>query len=49
MIAEARTHKVFAWLDRARADLAAARQDHRDGAHRPYHACFWAQQAAEKA
>ncbi len=48
MTAEARTRKVFVWLDRAKADLDAARQDYRDTAHLPYHACFWAQQATEK-
>src|SRR5260370_41869880 len=50
MTAEARAHKTIAWLERARADLDAAIQDTADIAHhKPYHACFWSQQATEKA
>ena len=50
MTAEARTHLTIKWLDRASYDLVAARHqfDDRDG-YQPYHTCFWAQQAAEKA
>jgi len=47
---EARVQRARAWLRYASRDLAVARDALRPGAPAaPYHAAFWAQQAAEKA
>ncbi len=50
MTSEARVHLTIKWLDRAAYDLEAAKHQfaERTG-YQPYHTCFWAQQAAEKA
>lgn len=50
MTAEARGQLTIKWLDYALSDLAAATRQYNDRAfYQPYHTCFWAQQAAEKA
>jgi len=50
MTPEARIQRTRAWLRYAGRDLRAARDALRPGAETaPYHAAFWAQQAAEKA
>jgi HEPN domain-containing protein len=47
---EARLQRTRGWLRYAARDLAAARDALRPGSPAsPYHAAFWAQQAAEKA
>jgi len=47
---EARIQRTRAWLRYAARDMSAARDALRPGSRTsPYHAAFWAQQAAEKA
>jgi HEPN domain-containing protein len=50
MTAETRARETLDWLDFAQADLTAATDCLADPHHyRAFHACFWSQQAAEKA